>query len=435
MILKNNLDLVAKIAANSAMSATYKDKDGNLKEILPNGTGNTLNFDQFRKDISEFNDNPDSGGSIIPDGTDTSGGINIIPGSLSDGSLTQRNLEWSGTTSTTEATSITFLNDVGLNLNQVGDGLQFWGHMQRIKVTDGVKAAADTIPLNFDSKNNKMGGYYTTTSPIPFSINRNQLPVGRKVTITLNGVGEGLDDIVDHVSPTISFTFNQDKTLTVLPTEGHDLDAGTKDDTGSVKKNGSIYTFVVDKINNYSVQAPVSQLPSTLNLFTGLTEDFAELSSVNSYFDNINGMLEVTIDDYLYLDKKMSQYFSSTGETEVTKSHGSYAEPLSFFNIPNSFKIAKKDLIVGAKIPIICDIPNSLGKFDEYFLVSGKWTTTAGHNFSSATIQVSEMNIEVGKGSLKINASLTMNYSGGNATNVSTTFAKIKNIQTLEDGK
>lgn len=267
-----------------------------------------------------------------PAGTDTSGGVNIIPGSLDDGSITSRRLEWSGTTSTTEATNITFMNDVGLNLNQVGDGLQFWGHMQRIKVTDGVKADADIVPLNFDPKNVKKNDYYTTTSPIPFSISRDKLPTAKKVTITLNGVGEGLDNIVDHVSPTISFTFNQDKTLTVLPTEGHDLDAGTKDDTGTVKTNGAFYTFVLDYINNYSIQDPIAQLSPSVNLFSGSASGEIALSGANEFFDNVMDGLEITFDPLLH-----------TNIVDKDKKEVSYN--LTDIGVPTSIKVPKAKLI------------------------------------------------------------------------------------------
>lgn len=338
MEFKNDLGLVGKIAAHSVMSGKYKDKDGNVKEILPVGPGNSLDFDQFREDIGAFDNNSSSGGNTIPDGTDTSGGINIIPGSLSDGSLCGRYLEWEGQTKANEDNTIEFKDDVGTNLNRIGDGFQFKGYLQKIAVVDGVKSDPTVLQLKYDPKNVKDSGYFVTTSPIPFSISRNQFNVGRKLTITLNGIGEGLADVKSHVSPSVSFTFNADKSMKIETTAGHDLD------TGTVKANGAIYTYVLERVNSYSVQAPVTQLPSGMTLMSGDASGDIPLNFVNDDYSNISG-LQITFNPRI-----MMTACSDDGKTPHWAGHNCLKFDELGFSVPSVYKISKENLLLNSEI-------------------------------------------------------------------------------------
>ncbi|MDT6951152.1 hypothetical protein [Companilactobacillus alimentarius] len=269
-----------------------------------------------------------------PTGTDTSGGINNIPGNLSDGSLSGRYLEWKGQSAVDKPTTITFDDDVGNNLNRIGDGLQFDGHIQKVLVDKGKEGAVTSIPITFSPSNAKASGEYVTTSPIPFSIDKSSFIVGKKLTITLNGIGEGLSNIKDHVSPTVSFTFNADKTMTMEVTQGHDLDGGTSDSTGSVYKSGAFYTYVLDRINSYSVQNPVTQLPSGMSLMSGDSNGTIPLKFVDDNYSNING-LQITF------NPKISGLIND-GSGEI--------DYVNFDDVglpfPRIFKINKYDLVI-----------------------------------------------------------------------------------------
>ena len=338
MEFKNDLDLVGKIAAHSVMSGKYKDKDGNIKEILPVGPGNSLDFDQFREDIGAFGGGSGTGGNTQPDdGTDTSGGVNTVPGRLSDGSLCERYLEWQGTTSTTDVNTIQFDDDVGTSLNRIGDGLQFSGHLEKVSVNNGTKNTATSIPLKYDPKNVKDAGYFVTTSPIPFSINRSNFTVGKKITVTLNGIGEGFSGTKKVLAPTVSFTFNSDKSMKVEVTQGYYLDGNVEGNTGA------FYTYVLDMVNTYSVQAPIAQLPNGMTLMTGNARGEIALNGVGEGFNNVGGGIKITIDPNITV---LRYWNSNLGLTE--SSNGSWVKYADFnFKTPLSFIVKKENLIAG----------------------------------------------------------------------------------------
>ena len=407
---ENDLTKVARIAAGAAQGVITKDANGNQKIIKPTGDANYLDFTNISFGGSTGATTGGGNSDNTPAGTDTSGGVNIIPGSLTDGSLTERYLQWQGPSQTGSPTKINFPNEVGTNLNLVGDGLQFYGHLEKVPVTAGVQGTATSIPLKFDPTNVSSAGYFVTTSPCPISINRSTFTVGKKITITLNGFGEGLANIKDHLAPTVSFTFNADKSMTVEVTQGHGFDAGTADSTGSVKTNGAIYTYVLDSINSYSVQAPVSQLPTGMPLFSGLIYGPAKLAGVDSFFDNVGDELEITIDDYIYLNERGNV--------------NDYALLASFLNCPTTFKVLKKDLIIGNEIPVSIQVPTNLGTFSSYMQQNGKWI----QNTDSLTLQgLTESYVRVKEDSLEVVINFNLHDMDGNYTTVE----KIKSITTV----
>lgn len=412
---ENDLTKVARIAAGAAQGVITKDANGNQKIIKPTGDANYLDLTNISFGGSTGGGNTGGNSDTTPAGTDTSGGANTIPGLLTDGSLTERYLEWQGQSAVDKATTINFLNDVGVNLNMVGDGLQFYGHIEKVPVTAGVQGTATSVPLKFDPKNVSSAGYFVTTSPIPFSINRSNFTVGKKITITLNGVGEALANIKDHLAPTVSFTFNADKSMTVEVDQGHDFDADTVDNTGSVKTNGAIYTYVLDSVNSYSVQAPVSQLPTGMPLFSGLIEGPAKLAGVNSFFDNIGDDLEITIDDYIYIN----QSGMAIG----------YAFPVSSLNCPTTFHVLKKDLIIGNKIPVPIQLPTNsdLYNLQTYQQNNGKWTASSRHvNLQTTSLSASYIKVE--EDSLEVVINFVWTDANGESY---TTVEKIKSITTV----
>lgn len=294
MEFKNDLGLVGKIAAHSVMSGKYKDKDGNIKEILPVGPGNSLDFDQFREDIGAFGGG--SGGTDI-DKEHPSAGANYYAGSLADGEITERYLLYQRDESVAEQTgsqTVTLLRDVGTKFNMAGDGATFLIHLQKTAMTKGAKGAVTDIELNYDPKNVAKNGYFTTTSPYPVYTKSADLATKKTLAIPINGIGENLSG-KNVKAPQLNILFNGDGTMTFESVTGYDNDG---DSTGVT---GANYEVVVDAIATFSVQAAVAQLPASVELFNGSAAGDIALSGISKFFESGMDGIEITFDDYGYI--------------------------------------------------------------------------------------------------------------------------------------
>lgn len=369
MEFKNDLGLVGKIAAHSVMSGKYKDKDGNIKEILPVGPGNSLDFDQFREDIGAF-----GGGA---GGTDTdeehpSSGVDYYAGSLVDGEITERKLEWSGTDDPTKNLTVTFIDDPGSKPFGQYTGLTFLAHIQKTVVTAGVKGAVSKIELNYDTKNTPKSGYYTTTSPYPFYIKSSDLVAGKKLTITINGIGENLGG-KSIKEPSIDLTYNADRTMTIVHTQGHEND-------GAEKPTGSTYDLVIDTIATFSTQAAVAQLPSSINLFTGSTTDDAALAGASDYYENVMDGIKLTFEpEYTY-----------TAHGATSTKNGTFT--LEELGLVQPVFIKKEELIEGLSLNVFDE-----SKFKTYskFLGGMGYYMVSGLNTNKISIGKSSINIDI----------------------------------------
>ena len=291
MEFKNDLGLVGKIAAHSVMSGKYKDKDGNIKEILPVGPGNSLDFDQFREDIGAFGGG--SGGTDI-DKEHPSVGADYYAGSLADGEITERNLEWSGTDDSTKDLTVTFKDDPGSNPFGQYNGLTILGHIQKTVMTSGTKGAVSNLELNYDPSNTAKDGYFTTTSPYPIYISQSDLASGQKLDVPISGIGEGLDG--SNTKPVmIHLKYNSDRTMTISHEDGY------VNDGNSAGATGANYSFVAEFIATFSTQKAVSQLSESINLFSGSSYGDIPLSGSTSFYENVMDGLNVEFDDYGYI--------------------------------------------------------------------------------------------------------------------------------------
>lgn len=282
MDYKNQLGLVGHIAANSVLSAKYKDVDGNVKEIIPQGNGNSLDLDQFRRDV-------------FPSSADThpADGDNLYPGSFANGEITERYFLSDVVTDPTKVTNITFQRQVGSKMNMVGDGLEFQGYILKTPITKGIKGTSVKLPINYDPKNVFKDGYYTTTSPFPMHIKASSFEVGKTVKVSLNGIGENING-KNHAASSVEFTFKSDQTMDIKSIQGYDNDGA------SDGMNGYTYDLIIDLISTYSTQEAVDQLPNTINLFTGSSSGDVVLVGSNDFFTNIPNGIEITFDDYAY---------------------------------------------------------------------------------------------------------------------------------------
>ncbi|PMD71512.1 hypothetical protein [Companilactobacillus nuruki] len=233
-----------------------------------------------------------NGGNTDPDNPGhPTFGDNYYAGSLADGEITERNLEWSGIDDPTKDTIVTFNDDPGLKPFGQYTGLTILGHIQKTVMTAGTKGAVSTLDLNYDPSNTPKDGYFTTTASYPNYVKSEGLVVGKSLSIPINGVGENLNG--DNIkSPEIQLAYNTDKTLTIKHIQGYVNDGNTSGATGAN------YDYIVDIIATFSVQSAVAQLPPSVNLFAGSASGDIVLAGLTKGFDNSMDGLQVTTDNY-----------------------------------------------------------------------------------------------------------------------------------------
>lgn len=330
---ENALTKVARIAAGSAMGAILKDKDGNDKIVKPDGDANYL-------DLRDIVIGGSSGGGDNPENPDNpSAGADYYAGSLADGEITERNLEWSGTDDPTKDLTVSFIDDPGTKIFGQYDGITILGHIQKTALDKGVVGETSEVDLNYDSENTKKDGYYTTTAPYPLYIKTESLPAGKTANVPINGIGEGLANSNEKV-PELNLTFNSDKTMTINHVMGY------SNDGDSAGATGFNYYFVIDKIATFSTQKAVAQLPPSINLFQGSvrtnTEASINLSGAGDYYENVTDGIIVKVKDYIYSNDERSLRVS-----------------LADLGLSSSIIIPKEKLIVDDKIPIFDNIDTS----------------------------------------------------------------------------
>lgn len=384
MEFKNDLGLVGKIAAHSVMSGKYKDKDGNIKEILPVGPGNSLDFDQFREDIGAFGGG--SGGTDI-DKEHPSAGANYYAGSLADGEITERNLEWSGTDDPTKDLTVTFKDDPGSNPFGQYSGLTILGHIQKTVMTSGTKGAVSNLELNYDPSNVAKDGYFTTTSPYPIYISQSDIASGQELDVPINGIGEGLEG--DNTKPAmIHLKYNSDKTMTISHEEGYVNDGNSAGATG-VK-----YSFVVEVISTFSTQRAVAQLPPSVVLFSGNANGMITLSGTDNYYSNTMNGLEITMN------------------TETTGGNVKYTA----IGLPSVFKVPKEELVIGNKFYIpTTGMMEVADKLYDPTLMSQHYTPIAevvgSHHYQRYFRGIKNGYFEIGTNSITFNMIITLGYN------------------------
>ncbi|APX72726.1 hypothetical protein M5C72_06355 [Companilactobacillus allii] len=327
MEFKNDLELVGHVAAHSVLSGTYKDSDGNVKVLLPTGSGSSLDLEQFRKDT-----NPTAADTNPPVGAD------IYPGSLEKGEVGGRYLLSNTKTDPTKVTNITFLKDVGNKLNMVGDGLQFRVLLQKTVITKGVKGAVSTVELNYDPKNIAKNSCFTTKSPIPITIKASSFKVDVPVTIKLDGVGENLG-LSNNLSPSITFTFKANKSMDIKSNQGYSNDGVSSGITGVT------YDIICEMVNTYSAQEAVSQLPVGMSLMSGDVSGDVPLKFVNDDYSNISG-LQITFNPKIM----MTEGTGTSAKYWIGRAYLKFSE--MGFTFPKVLNVERDDLLLNRQIEI-----------------------------------------------------------------------------------
>lgn len=326
---ENALTKVARIAAGSAMGAILKDKDGNDKIVKPDGDANYLDL----RDIVAGGSG--TGGGDNPENPDNpSAGADYYAGSLGDGEITERNLEWSGTDDPTKDLTVTFKDDPGSNPFGQYSGLTILGHIQKTVMTSGTKGAISNLELNYDPSNATKDGYFTTTSPYPIYISQSDIASGQELDVPINGIGEGLEG--DNTKPAmIHLKYNSDKTMTISHEEGY------VNDGSSAGATGANYSFVVEIVATFSTQKAVAQFPESIKLFSGSTRtdkaNILTLDGASDYYENVSDGLLINLKKYAYTlyDNQEHGYRISNDDIGILA----------------NYVIPKEKLIVGNKIP------------------------------------------------------------------------------------
>ena len=384
---ENALTKVARIAAGSAMGAILKDKDGNDKIVKPDGDANYLDLRDIAAGGGDKPKNPDN-----PD--HPAAGADYYAGSLADGEITQRNLEWAGTDDPTQSNKITFVDDPGTKLFGQFDGITILGHIQKTVMTKGVLGAVTSVPINYDPKNVVKAGYFTTTAPYPLYIKTASLPVGQKVPIQITGTGEHLSG-KNVKAPILSLTFNADKTMTIDHTAGYDNDGN------SAGATGANYQFVVDTIATFSKQNAISQLPPSVNLFSGSASGDISLTGPSNYFENVMDGIEIAFDQYATGD---DSHYLLYGFGEIK----SIRIDVSNLGI-RTVRIPKEDFIIGNKIDLLPKL--------KFTSTINNFEVDKGHGWeaysATKTIDKIDGNLLTIKENAVINLGLNIMVSGG----------------------
>ena len=325
----NKLTEVAGLVAHAVMGATIKDKDGNDKIVKPDGDANYLDL----RDIVAGSSG--TGGGDNPENPDNpSAGADYYAGSLADGEITERNLEWSGTDDPTKDLTVTFKDDPGSNPFGQYSGLTILGYIQKTVMTSGTKGAVSNLELNYDPSNATKDGYFTTTSPYPIYISQSDIASGQELDVPINGIGEGLEG--DNTKPAmIHLKYNSDKTMTISHEEGY------VNDGSSAGATGANYSFVVEIVATFSTQKAVAQFPESIKLFSGSTRtdkaNIFTLDGASDYYENVSDGLLINLKKYAYTlyDNQEHGYRISNDDIGILA----------------NYVIPKEKLIVGNKIP------------------------------------------------------------------------------------
>ncbi|WP_119325714.1 phage tail protein [Companilactobacillus musae] len=367
---KNAITQVAEALGSAVYGFKTIDKDGNVTSILPDA-------DSLVTLPGEWNNN--TGGSTDPD--HPAAGVDIYPGSLANGEITERNLEWSGTDDPTKDLTVTFKDDPGSNPFGQYSGLTILGHIQKTVMTSGTKGAVSNLELNYDLNNVAKNGYFTTTSPYPIYISQSDIASGQELDIPINGVGEGLDG--SNTKPAIiHLKYNADKTMTISHEDGY------VNDGNSAGATGANYSFVVELIATFSTQKAVAQLPSSINLFTGSASGNIVLSGLSNYFENSMDGIQISL---------------------ANDTDGVSNQRLILNSAP-TIKIPKEDLVLGNSFDGSKDLQNLINRKVSFQdnPSPNYWEMGTG----SYTIQkVNSTIIKLAKGILNISITLTAKNS------------------------
>ncbi|WP_125589792.1 hypothetical protein [Companilactobacillus jidongensis] len=320
---ENWLTKVARIAIRAAQGLTWTDKNNEVQVAKPEGKSNLINIQKIVDGIG--NGGGDTGGGDNPD--HPSAGADYYAGSLADGEITERELLWQGKSDPTKTTNVTLLKDVGAKFNSGGDGAFILVHLLKTVMTAGVKGATSEVKLNYDVNNVAKDGYFTTTSCYPIYIHASDLATHQELVVPLNGIGENLSG-VNVKAPELHIKYNDDKTIDITSVTGYDNDGAESGATGAN------YDVVSDLITTFSTQNAIAQLPSSINFFTGLSNDDIPLSGVSEYYENSMDGLEVFFDDYMY----------QLGDNNRALR--------TYFDVVPSFRIPKEQLVIGNTINV-----------------------------------------------------------------------------------
>lgn len=396
---KNAITQVAEALGSAVYGFKTIDKDGNVTSILPDS-------DSLVTLPGEWNNN--TGGSTDPD--HPAAGVDIYPGSLANGEITERYCLWQGTSDPTKVTNITFSQDVGSKMDKVGEGLTFLLHIQRTAINKGLKGDIVDLQFNYDPNNLAKEGYYTTTASVPSYIRAKSFEVDKEQVVTYNGIGENLTTIKNHQSPGVGFTFKSDKTMDIRPIQGFDNDGAADGITGYT------YDVVVDVIADYSIQTAVQQLPTTVNLFSGDAIGDIALGGSDDFYTNVSDGLEIEMEPYIYLANSARNLFP--GRIPTTDLFTS-----------NKLLIPKEQLINGLSIrmPYVLteDFANKINKSSITYYANkdtnlsknapdSSWKTTQ----TTLVISITNDNISFSRGSINVDINLNLKNGTTFSTNV-----------------
>ncbi|MFC6324048.1 hypothetical protein [Companilactobacillus baiquanensis] len=185
-------------ATQLPLGIDIKDDDGNVihSSIGDRKTHKITLYSAWLGKSSGGSTGGNTGGNTGDDGGDTGGtttnpghetvGDDVYPGDVNKGEVTKRFKLWQGPSNTNADTTVTFNQDLGENLDGLGDGLQARLSMVETPYFDGKATKSKKIQItNGESGLNK----FSTTAPIPISLKKGRLASKDTLKVDLNGDG------------------------------------------------------------------------------------------------------------------------------------------------------------------------------------------------------------------------------------------------------
>lgn len=176
--MSNDLSKVAELTKHQAFGLKTIDSDGKVTKILPDK-------DDMLIDVSKFKREPntdDSGGEII-DPEHPSVGDDVYAGDVNKGEVIKRFKLWEGPSGQNKDTTVIFSQDLGKNLDSLGDGLQAQLSMIETPYLAGKALKPRTVKVGSKINDN---WNYNTDVPVPISFKKERVASKDKLSVPVS---------------------------------------------------------------------------------------------------------------------------------------------------------------------------------------------------------------------------------------------------------
>ncbi|MFD1418469.1 hypothetical protein [Companilactobacillus keshanensis] len=229
------------------LAVEIADDDGNvIHQSIGNHTTNRIRlYSSWLGNGSGSSTGGNTGGNT---GTTTNPGHetvgdDVYPGDVNKGEVTKRFKLWQGPSNTNADTTVTFNQDLGENLDGLGDGLQAQLSMVETPYFNG----KSTTPKKIQITNGEAGlNKFSTTSPIPISLKKGRLASKDILKVELSGDGSKETLISGPILQIPGFNSREDVSSTKI-TRYNFGDGYQNPETSIAATNITSTSFILDR--------------------------------------------------------------------------------------------------------------------------------------------------------------------------------------------